>query len=225
MNAPFSSGTFANMPALPVPPNDPNSLLLNLRVGWKAQAFDGVELTPCDGALVLSLQPDAQRTFVEPSGSFGGIVAPYNMAVADDGSIFLLDRCDLELKRFDPCSCRVVRVPCLGGRHRRSHADNPSCCGARRPNGSCVDGHGGGPREIRNPRGIAIRGDTLYVCDSGFDGLTASGPEPHRNALRARIRRENHRVSVFATRRLVFARPPAPACVPISPLAPVGRRL
>lgn len=198
MTAPTSPIAFANLPPIPAPPNDPTSLLLNARVGWNIGALDGTELTPCDGALTLSLQPDAQRTFVEPSGSFGGLTVPYNMAIAPDGGIFLLDRCDLELKKFDPCTCRFVRVPCLGGRHRRTHIENRSCCGARRPNGSCADGHGGGPRELRNPHGIAICGDTLYICDTGLDGLTASGANPHWNALRDRIRRENHRVSAFA---------------------------
>lgn len=198
MSAPISANAFANLPPVPAPPNDPDSLLLDARVGWNIAALDGVEPAPCDGALTLSLQADAQRTFVEPSGSLGGLTLPSNMALAADGSLFLLDRRGLELKRFDPCTCRFVRVPCLGGRHRHAQDESPSCCDARQPVAACADHHGDGPRGLRNPHGIAICGDTLYVCDTGRDGLTASGPNPRWNALRERIRRENHRVAMFA---------------------------
>jgi phage tail-like protein len=173
MNAPTASPAFAMLPPLPEPPHDPSSLLLDAHVGWHVQATAGVELAPCGGALTLSLRPEAQRSLTEDSGSFGSLVPPDNVAIAPDCSVFLLDRGALALLRFDSCCCRFERVPCVGGR-------------------------GGRPRALRNPHGIAICGDTLYVCDSGFDGLTASGPDPHRNALRERIRRENHRVSVFA---------------------------
>lgn len=198
MTVPIPSAAFKYLPPIPAPPNDATSLLLNARVGWNIGSLQNAELAPCDGALTLSLQPEAQRTLFEGSGSFGGLTAPANMAVAADGGIFLLDRCDLDLKRFDPCTCRFLRVPCLGGRHRRTHREHPACCGTRRPNGSCADGHGGGPRELRNPHGIAICGATLYICDTGLDGLTDGGSNPRWNTLRDRIRRENHRVSAFA---------------------------
>lgn len=190
---------FLHLPPVPVPPYDPSSLLLNDHVGWQAQALDGVELTPCAGALTLSLRPEAQPSLVANSGSFGGLTAPANVALGPDCRVFLLDRRRLALKVFDPCRCCFERVPCLGGRRPRPHPGKPPAPGCpEEPPGACADGHGGGPRQLRNPQGIAICGDTLYICDSGLDGRTASGPDPHRNALRDRIRRENHRVSAFA---------------------------
>ncbi len=171
MSAPGSSIAFPYLPPVPEPPSDPTSLLLNAHVGWHAQTLSGVELTACEGALVLSLRPEAQRAFTESSGSLGGLKTPSNVAIGPDCSIFLLDWQTVTLKRFDPCCCRFERVVCFGGR-------------------------GGSARELRDPHGIAICGNTLYVCDSGLDGLTGNG-DPQREALRARIRRENHRVSVF----------------------------
>ncbi len=186
---------FERVPVIPEPPHDPTSLLVDDRTGWRAAApggFDGVDVSPCDGALSLALRPAAQRRFTETSGSFGGLVPPANVSLTSDGSVFLLDRRALTLKRFDPCTCRFVDVPCLGGHHRPPGGGHGA---TTEPAASWS--HGGGARQLRNPGGVAICGDVLYVCDRGLDGKLATGSSPRRNALRTRIRGENHRVSVF----------------------------
>jgi phage tail-like protein len=169
----------ARVPVIPEPPHDPTSLLIDSRTAWLAaepDGFDGVVASPCDGSLTLAFSAEASRSFTESSGSFGGLSFPSNVALLPDGSLLLLDRSTLTLKRFDPCCCRFVDWPCTGG--RRSFK-------------------GGGAREFRNPGGIAVCDTRLYVSDTGRDGLLSTGTNPRRNALRARIRRENHRVSVF----------------------------
>jgi phage tail-like protein len=169
---------FARVPVIPEPPHDPASLLIDDRTGWQAaepNGFDGVVTSPCDGSISLAFTSEASRSFTEPSGSFGGLTLPSNVARLPDGSVLLLDRSTKRLKRFDPCCCEFVEWPCtLAG-----------------------SGNRGGARGSRNPGGIAVCGTRLYVCDTGRDGRLASGTNARRNELRARIRRENHRVSVF----------------------------
>jgi phage tail-like protein len=148
-------------------------MLLNARVGWQAAELDGVEAARCDGSLRLSLRPEAAPAFADPSGSFGGLQSPDNVAIGPDCGVYLLERRSLSLLRFDPCCCRFEKVPCFGGR-------------------------GGEPRQLRRPRGITICGNTLYVCDTGLDGRTQTGTDARRNVLRARIRHENHRVSIYS---------------------------
>ena len=69
------------------------------------------------------------------------------MALGDDGSVWLLDRTDLELKRFDECDCEFKVVPCFGG-------------------------FGSGARQLDNPGGIALYCEDLYVCDTGNQRLS-----------------------------------------------------
>ena len=66
-------------------------------------------------SLVLALVADSQRSLTEESGSFGGLTPPGNVALGPDGSIYLLDTENAQLKRFDPCECRFLPVPCFGG--------------------------------------------------------------------------------------------------------------
>lgn len=157
----------------PQPPDDPLSLLLNARVGWRMLDDGGVRTAPRDGAITLPWLAGGERTFGETSGSFGGLCTPWRVTFDDGGAnLYMLDASRCQLQRFDPCCCRFVTLPCTGG-------------------------HGGGPRQLRKPGGIAVHGGLLYICDSGLDGLTQVGTNPRRQALRERIRRENHRVSVF----------------------------
>ncbi len=128
------------LPAVPAPPDDPTSLLLDRRLGWSV--LDATAVTIAGGALSLERFPGSLRWLVEPSGSFGGLRTPANVAVGPDGSIWLLDRTTFELKRFDPCGCRFDLVPCFGG-------------------------EGGGPRQLLDAGGIAVARDRLYVSDAG----------------------------------------------------------
>jgi phage tail-like protein len=132
--------SFWQLPPLPQPPHDPTFMLLNGRVGWQAAQLDHLAITGDDlGLLVI---PGSGRLLTEPSGSFGGIVSPGNVAVAPDGGIYLLDQARAQLKRFDACACQFNTVPCLGG-------------------------SGTGPRQLQDPHGIGICSGNLFVCDTG----------------------------------------------------------
>ena|GEM_PF-655820 len=157
------------VPTPPQLPDDALSLLLDARVGWRQLDDGGLRKTPRDGDITLPWFAGSARDFGEASGSFGGLCTPLPVTTSGT-SVYLLDA--TQLKHFDPCCCRFVTIPCTGG-------------------------HGGGARQLRNPGGIAAHGGLLYVCDSGRDGLTVSGSNPRRQELRERLRRENHRVSVF----------------------------
>lgn len=128
------------LPAIPRPPDDPTSLQLNARLGWPVLYASLVVVA--DGALELERAPGSLRWMVEPSGSFGGLRPPANVAVTEAGNIWLLDGNAVQLKRFDPCSCAFEQVPCLGG-------------------------EGSQPRQLSSPGGVAVTQDRLYVCDTG----------------------------------------------------------
>jgi phage tail-like protein len=154
------------LPPIPQPPNDPTWLLLNSRVGWFEAQLDRIEENSLGRELTLALAPGAGRSRFEPSSSFGGLTLPNNVALAPEGSIYLLDSKTLTLKRFDPCQCAFETVPGFGG-------------------------VGSGPRQLRDPHGIGICRDNLFVCDTG-----------------------NHRLQVFALHGFVLRaiwQPPAPA--------------
>src|SRR5262245_61108938 len=127
------------LPPIPQPPHDPTSWLLDGRVGWRAARWEHLDQLPPQHALTLVSM--SKRTLTEASGSFGGLTAPANVALGPDDSIYLLDTQHAQLKRFDPCTCQFVPVPCFGG-------------------------VGGGPRQLRNPHGIGICSRNLFVCDT-----------------------------------------------------------
>jgi phage tail-like protein len=129
----------AVLPPIPRPPHDPTSLLCNARLGWPLLETDHTALD--GGALTLERTPGSLRRLTEPNGSFGGLRPPANVADAG-GAIWLLDPARIALVRFDPCACAFELVPCFGG-------------------------EGSGPRELRDPGGIAVAGDRMFVCDSG----------------------------------------------------------
>jgi phage tail-like protein len=129
------------------PPDDPTFLLLDARVGWRQPQLDQLEVVPGDGTLALVAIPGSGRSLTEPSGSFGGLTTPGNVALGPDGSIYLLDLAETVLKRFDPCECRFEPVPCFGGQ-------------------------GNQPRQLNAPKGIGICGGNLFVCDSGNHRLS-----------------------------------------------------
>jgi phage tail-like protein len=127
------------LPPIPRPPHDPTSLLCDARLGWPI--LDTHRVAVDGGAVTLERAPGSLRWLIEPSGSFGGLRAPANVAVCAD-AIWLLDADAPALKRFDPCECGFDEVPCFGGK-------------------------GSGPRELDDPRGIAALGNRLFVCDAG----------------------------------------------------------
>jgi phage tail-like protein len=138
------------LPPIPRPPHDPTSLLLNERLGWTVLESDKVV---AGHLLHLERFPGSLRWLTEPSGSFGGLRTPSNVAL-DDCSVWLLDQepplpavpddCvpdtapigQAVLKRFDPCECRFDVVACFG-------------------------------EGLRNPTALAWCGDRLFVSDTG----------------------------------------------------------
>jgi phage tail-like protein len=109
--------------------------------------LDQIEILPPQQSLTLALAPESRRSPFEPNGSFGGLTAPANVAFGSDGSIYLLDSDQLQLKRFDPCDCTFHVVPCFAGA-------------------------GKGPRELSQPHGIGICTGNLFVCDTGNHRLS-----------------------------------------------------
>ena len=146
------------LPPIQAPPHDPTWYRLDARVGWRAAELDKVEAR--ERALQLALLPASRNQLTDPSGSFGGLVPPANVALAGDGSVYLLDRETRRLKRFDPCTCAFEVVPFFG-----VSANRPRQPGEPR---RILD-----PRELRDPRAMAIHGATLYVADAGTGRLTA----------------------------------------------------
>lgn len=175
----------------PEPPHDPRSLLLNGRVGFRETAPAPTEVPAVIDAdccaLSLPRTPSALRDLAETTGSLGGLRPPSNVALGPEGGTYLLDRPGLGLKRFDECTCSFRKVPCFGG-------------------------EGDGPRQLRNPGGIAIACGNLYVCDTGVEHAPAADACGDQAALDAVTRGENHRISVFALKGFALRghlRPPA----------------
>lgn len=130
------------LPPIAKPPHDPTSWLLNGRVGWRSitPLEDGkLEQVGDSKALALLQEGDSLS---DSSGSFGGVVLPTNVAMGPSGELFLLDQQTQTLKRFDPCDCRFVTIPCIGG-----------------------DGHGA--RQFHGVHGIAICSGNIFLCDTG----------------------------------------------------------
>lgn len=105
--------TVSTLPDLRQPPHDPLTLLLGGRLGWPLLAPG---LPAADGSLRLPRFPGSLRRLTEPSGSFGGLRLPMNVAATDAGELWLQARG--RLLRFDPCGCEFVEVPCLVGAGR-----------------------------------------------------------------------------------------------------------
>ena len=169
----------AHLPPVPEPPHDPRSWLL---AGWvgrdpekgfrlRRALSERVAVDAASRSLALEPSPDAERRMTEASGSFGARRPPLNVALGADGAVYLLDTESGELKRFDPCGCRFVRVGCFA---------------------RIADGLPLQSTHLREPHGIAIcRGD-LFIADSGnarivrfaLNGLVARSPLALPRAVR-----------------------------------------
>ena len=110
------------LPLVPAPPHDPTFLVLTgsigaePRSGFQTAALAGVRIVTAGDCARLVLAPGigGARRWPEPSGSFGGLRLPGNVAVSETGDIYLLDRTQEVLKRFDPCDCEFKIVNCRG---------------------------------------------------------------------------------------------------------------
>ena len=138
------SSAAALLPPPARPPHDPLAMRLGGDGGWPA-ALMGSDADSDGCALMLPAAPGAARTLSEASGSLGGLVPPRNVAIDDEGAVWLLGSMSGKLKRFDLCTCAFVTVPCTAGM-------------------------GTGPRALAASGGIAIDGATLFLCDAGAPG-------------------------------------------------------
>ncbi len=130
------------VPEVPKPPDDSRHLLLDARIGWRDLVLNGVEESPVDDSLRLSPAPGSGQPLTDSAGTFGGVQLPTGVATDGAGHIYLLDGASGKIKRFDPCECRFEDVPCTGGA-------------------------GAAPRQFRDPHGIAIFCNDVFVCDTG----------------------------------------------------------
>jgi phage tail-like protein len=137
----INTAPFRNPP--PSPPDDPTWMILNGRKGWPtAPGGNDVAVSPLDCALVLASAPGGPGALADPSGRFGGLTPPPNVALSGDGTPWLLDLQRGRLRRFDDCACAFVTVPCTAG-------------------------IGPGARQLRAPVALAVRGGNLLVLDGG----------------------------------------------------------
>ncbi len=109
----------AYLPPPPAPPHDPLWQSLGPRTGWHLATtatlgVAGLVTDQTTGGLIMPAQPDTVRLMGEESGSLGGLVLPGTMALDGADNLWLLDRARRLLRRFDPCACRFVDVPCQG---------------------------------------------------------------------------------------------------------------
>ncbi|HEX6322445.1 MAG TPA: phage tail protein [Vicinamibacterales bacterium] len=144
------------------PPHDPYSVMLaghigdTPGIGWRVRRLAGVDIDLASKALVLSPAPAAARWLSEPGGSFGGLRPPSHVTVTARGDVLLLDPATGEIRRFDPCACHFVAVPCVARLVEPRECDEPD----------------GGPTfpprdRLNDPRGIAACGSDLYIADRG----------------------------------------------------------
>jgi phage tail-like protein len=150
-------------------PHDPLALVLYARAGadpntgFAVGSLDGTVITTGSASLGLAPAPGADRRLTEPSGSFGGLKPPTNVAVSDDGTVYLVDRSHAVLKSFDPCDCAFKPLP---------------CCSARPPGNmpETAAPHGFIPlTSLANPAGLAIVGASLLVADHGHHRIVVIG--------------------------------------------------
>lgn len=143
----------ARFAAPPAPPHDPLAWYLAGHVGprpadgWHAGELHQIDIDAATRALVLAPAPAVAPWTTEPSGAFGGLRLPANVAVTGDGRVLLLDRASGRLCWFDPCACAFVPVRCF-------------------ERGVAPD-HGGTlpPNHWLDPCAIALCGDDVYVAD------------------------------------------------------------
>jgi phage tail-like protein len=114
---------------------------LDARNGWRGVSTDGAVIA--GDRLALVPLPGEEAPLVDDAGSFGGFSEATGIAVAADGTVYVLDAVASRIRRYDPCRERFDTLPCIGGA-------------------------GSEPRRLRDPRGLATtrRGD-LVVADTG----------------------------------------------------------
>lgn len=120
-------------------PRQPSSFRLDERTGRRTGAVDGVAVDRGAG-LVLATDPAGGLALGSADGSLGGLRLPRGMAIDGSGRVHLL--AGHRVRRFDPPGRRFRDLPGLGGR-------------------------GPEPRQLDQPRDLAIAGSNLYIADTG----------------------------------------------------------
>ena len=100
---------------MPQGPQTTEHLLLNQRVGWRADALNQVVIDGSSGQLRLQTLPGIDRPLADAQGDFGGLVLPVSIAEDSTGRLYILDAATLQVKRFDPCKQVFEVLPALGG--------------------------------------------------------------------------------------------------------------
>src|SRR5438445_1513750 len=127
--------------------------LLDSQIGWRALVLDRLEESPCADGLRLAAEPSNGRTLVDQAGTLGGLVAPTGVGVDAIGRIYLIDREDDTVRRFDPCCASFDRLPCVGG-------------------------VGDEPRRLSDPHGLAVSKDGyVYIADTGNRRVQVFSPK------------------------------------------------
>lgn len=127
------------LPPIPAPPHDPLFTRLCPRTGWQIASSECVDFTK---ELRLQRLQETDLQLADTSGTFAGLALPTGYAVTPEGRSLRSDIGGSTLQQWDACSGRYEVIPCTGGNVQH-------------------------PRNLLRPRGLAVYGGWLFVCDSG----------------------------------------------------------
>lgn len=125
------------------------AFVLTSEMGWSIAGARDIETGPA--GLRLARQAAALPPLVDEDGAFGGLDLPTGVAVDALGRIYVSDPPAHVIRRYDPACARAEQVTVLPG----------------------LGGDGADVRNLREPRGLAIAGDTLFIVDAGTARLLA----------------------------------------------------
>ena len=111
------------------------------RAGWHVSP-DATDVAVSQAEIGLAVDPTGPLSLVWPDDSLGGLVLPRGVALAGDGTLYLLDASNCVVLRFDPAQRAFTPIPTIGG-------------------------HGTEARQLVKPVNIACLGNDLYVVDKG----------------------------------------------------------
>lgn len=122
---------------------------LNAIQGWQAQQVNHLRINLEGMELLLSPMPP--KPLIDTSGEFGGLEMPTGVAIAPDGNLFIADS-------QQHLIFKVIRYPHLG--------PEETLCQTRILPLAYFGGVGQAPRQLNEPRGLAISNGSLYIADS-----------------------------------------------------------
>jgi phage tail-like protein len=111
--------------------------------GWRTASMQGLELTAPDGDLILDPLPGAAALLLDAGVQNSEFTCPSAISSDGCGHLFVVDAAMNLVKRIDLRSGSIETLPNMGG-------------------------EGSAPRELREPRGVAVlRSGGVVVSDSG----------------------------------------------------------